>query len=639
MPAIAFAVILPVVCAVVLLAGYRLLPKRWSPATRLAVANILSGLFNSILVRAQLQLDPRPDAEFWVLVHPLLQLPQTVLVLSALVRMLDRSTVPPPPVAAPTEAMAAPVALLPPAPPPLPPPTAASRRFFVRLWRGDYELGITFWGLIPSLTTLASAPILAVQFLDTEPAVGEFGFMGLLVASLILLIATYAFDLVALWRSAARRAQSRRIQGRHRFWSRSAQAFVGVGWIFVVLAMSIITLLIWELNHLVGDDPTIPTYAWRTMRGGTEAELSGGLRLGATRDLVRLLRANPGIRVVHLDSPGGRDAEGERLFKILRRNGLDTYVTRACSSACTLAFGGGVHRWIDRSARIGFHQGGTDVLPEMLAETVLHFVTTSMKQIYLAAGFDPAFVDRMLATPNSELTVPRPYELLAARVATGVVGGGRFALSGLGVDPKSAGFVTSLERRYPLLGLLAAYDEANAKILHTEVIGLWAAGDTADAVGDAIDRAVGVLASARLAGATASRISEVTAHWAEVFTATAHDDPSRCRTLAAGRKDRQSRLAAPPAFDQRRRALVASIITEHDKSYSGMPPHRLEAANGAFAAAARRDLPTDVAKLVTGLSEPHTDPAALCRAWATALVRSATWDPEIRRGLAYRFGL
>ncbi|MFX7559753.1 hypothetical protein ABTJ75_18850, partial [Acinetobacter baumannii] len=86
------------------------------------------------------------------------------------------------------------------------------------------------------------------------------------------------------------------------------------------------------------------------MNDGREAEIAGGIKYGLTRDFERLLDAQPGIRVVHLDSVGGRIGEGKKLNALIRARGLDTYVEANCMSACTLAFAGGTQRILRRGA-------------------------------------------------------------------------------------------------------------------------------------------------------------------------------------------------------------------------------------------------------------------------------------------------
>ena len=126
-------------------------------------------------------------------------------------------------------------------------------------------------------------------------------------------------------------------------------------------------------------------YAMRTMRDGAEAEIAGGFKYGLTNDFQKLLSTSGKLRVVHLDSIGGRVGEAIALNEVIRANGLDTYVSSKCMSACTIAFAGGTRRILRKGAVLGFHAAS---FPGMTKEGIAA-ESKSQKSIFLAAGFDP----------------------------------------------------------------------------------------------------------------------------------------------------------------------------------------------------------------------------------------------------------
>ncbi|WP_206151872.1 hypothetical protein, partial [Staphylococcus aureus] len=73
-----------------------------------------------------------------------------------------------------------------------------------------------------------------------------------------------------------------------------------------------------------------------------------------TDDFAVVLRASRQIRVVHLTSVGGRIGEGEKLYQLIKDNGLIAYVSGRCMSACTVAFAGGRERVLLKGATLGF---------------------------------------------------------------------------------------------------------------------------------------------------------------------------------------------------------------------------------------------------------------------------------------------
>ena len=170
-------------------------------------------------------------------------------------------------------------------------------------------------------------------------------------------------------------------------------------------------------------DPSIPSYAIRTLNTA-EAEIAGGIKYGMTRDFEKLLDENPGIRIVHLDSFGGRIGEGKKLNALIRARKLDTYVETKCMSACTLAFAGGAQRILRKGAVLGFHRGA---FPGSQPDDTTSGVE---RDIYGAAGFSKPFVDRALATKNSDMWKPDSAELLSSRVVTRVTNGRELAWGG-----------------------------------------------------------------------------------------------------------------------------------------------------------------------------------------------------------------
>ncbi len=72
--------------------------------------------------------------------------------------------------------------------------------------------------------------------------------------------------------------------------------------------------------------------------------VQGGLEFGSTRAVRDVLDDNPNVRIVRLESRGGRVAEGLALGTLLRDRNIDTFVNGECSSACVTAFAGGARR-------------------------------------------------------------------------------------------------------------------------------------------------------------------------------------------------------------------------------------------------------------------------------------------------------
>ncbi len=158
------------------------------------------------------------------------------------------------------------------------------------------------------------------------------------------------------------------------------------------------------------DDPGIPAYSIRVMNNGSEAEIAGGIKFGLSSDFEKVLNASRGVRLVHLDSVGGRIGEGQKLNELIKSRGLDTYVDLKCLSACTLAFVAGRQRILKRGAKLGFHRAsfaGEDQVDGSLE-----------RSIYAAAGVSDTFVERAMTTKNAEMWQPSDTDLVSAGVIT-----------------------------------------------------------------------------------------------------------------------------------------------------------------------------------------------------------------------------
>src|SRR6266436_4037246 len=198
------------------------------------------------------------------------------------------------------------------------------------------------------------------------------------------------------------------------------------------------------------DDPDIPAYSIRVMRNGTEAEITGGFKYGLTDDFSKVLKASRQIKVVHLDSKGGRVGEAIRLNSVLRAQGVDTYVSGGCYSACTIAFAAGRNRFLRKGAVLGFH---APAFPGMTKDE-LQSASLDQKQLFIKAGFNKSFVDKALSTPSSDMWTPSAQLMAAADVITRLSDGTEFAVSGFGGDVSKDRMADMLARALPLLKAL-----------------------------------------------------------------------------------------------------------------------------------------------------------------------------------------
>jgi hypothetical protein len=346
--------------------------------------------------------------------------------------------------------------------------------FIARNWRGEYSLVATYWGFgFVGNVAAGLLPVLVAAALPKSDYDPRLIFMTM-VAAWISVGAVGTWQCVAVWRSASRHIKKRSAVGKRSIWAGLAKLVVVLGFIrltgeFVNSGFPQLT----EASRMAFlGDPDIPAYSIRVMRNGTEAEIVGGFKYGLTDDFAKILTASRQIKVIHLDSLGGRIGEAIRLNKLIRENGISTYVSAECYSACTVAFAGGRTRILREGAKLGFHAPS---FPGISKQELLN-IAQDQVNAFSAAGFDRNFVDKALTTPSDQLWKPSDDVLLAAHVITGTSDGSDFAVSGLGAETSRDQIASKLTSAAPILQTLrlkfpADYDQVIAAYYDSFVAG------------------------------------------------------------------------------------------------------------------------------------------------------------------------
>ena len=237
------------------------------------------------------------------------------------------------------------------------------------------------------------------------PPVGE----GVALTSFLSFLCVMTiWQLVGVWRTAGNHMKS---TGRH-VWATLARLAVLIGAMRAIYDFSTVIgpMLSESIDIAMGRDKT-PAHQLRLLRNGTEVELAGGMPFGTADALRKLLDAAPGVQVLHLNSIGGRVAEGYEIYRIVRDRNLATYTATDCVSACTIAFLGGSQRYLSTRARLGFHSisfGGVDQkhIPDINAD---------LRRMLAAHGAPSWFIDKALSTAADSMWYPPNNDLIAAR--------------------------------------------------------------------------------------------------------------------------------------------------------------------------------------------------------------------------------
>ncbi|PSJ43392.1 COG3904 family protein [Allosphingosinicella deserti] len=288
----------------------------------------------------------------------------------------------------------------------------AGRNYLVRHWAGNLSLPMSYWvnGALLSTLILAGTRTLAERIQS-----GSGSLQGLAIVILAYLgisAILWVWSSVGIWRSA----YWHRRRGGTPAWAVAARAMLVITAVATLLRSGDIALQAAEFGQLATGRDSMGAIADMTVsKNGRELILAGSIASGAAKRFETVLQAHPGVTVIVLTSPGGRILEAERIAAIVRARRLDTRVDKACMSACTNILLAGRERTAEESARIGFHAPN---FPGFNAAEMQASVA-AMRNAYLAAGVDPAFVARALTTPAETMWFPSFYELESAGVLTG----------------------------------------------------------------------------------------------------------------------------------------------------------------------------------------------------------------------------
>ena len=138
------------------------------------------------------------------------------------------------------------------------------------------------------------------------------------------------------------------------------------------------------------------------------AQLDGPINFKCFAALEHTLKAYPDLKMLVLNSPGGRIPAARGLVRLIGEAKLATHVDTLCASACTLAFIAGQSRTLSRSAQLGFHgyKLNSSIVTLNIAEE-----KARDRAFFIANGLSQNFAQRAFKTPHNEMWFPS-YETL-----------------------------------------------------------------------------------------------------------------------------------------------------------------------------------------------------------------------------------
>jgi len=289
-----------------------------------------------------------------------------------------------------------------------------SSNYFLKHFYGKLPLWQSFWinTVVVSLIAAYLVIILSAQIKFTlHPSLA---FVFVVMWTILILLGPWQF--IGLWRSAQNHMKT------------SKKSFTAITVFLLVILGSInylnttFTVLVPQIKEFtkigLGKDD-IPKYTISILRNGEELEIYGGIKFGLTKEVKKYFQKYPNIKVIHLNSTGGRIAEAQKLSKYLEKKKLITYTSTGCYSACVDIYMAGAIRLINKNAYLGFHQPS---FPGM-NDKEIQYVIDSNRAYYLSRGVSKSFLDKAYAIKSSDIWKPSHYELKEAGLITQVTNG------------------------------------------------------------------------------------------------------------------------------------------------------------------------------------------------------------------------
>ena len=283
------------------------------------------------------------------------------------------------------------------------PPTNALYQFVTRYWRGDL-------GLITSTLVMLLGVRLALVYV--QPLVPASPALWLIGFCLLANGAVLVWQVVSSGRAAERNMRE------------TGDLLPAVGSYFIVLVAVVLTAGQWinavfalypvEIDQSAGLRP-VPVLP--ISDDGRTVTLAGDIDYRLNTALIDVLAANPGVRRVTLTSDGGHIFAARAIALNIAARGLNTHVTGACRSACTIAFIAGAERSLGPDGQLGFHHYGMDMRQRVATVDYLEEEEKD-RRAFARQGVSAAFLERMFRAGQNQMWTPERGELFEAGVIT-----------------------------------------------------------------------------------------------------------------------------------------------------------------------------------------------------------------------------
>lgn len=339
---------------------------------------------------------------------------------------------------------------------------APDGNWFKLHWQGLLPLDLSYWVNVFAIgiAFLFITPPLFQYLADSEASSTLRGL--LIITFYVVITGVSVWQLTGLYRSADKHTS----RGGSSGWAMIAKLMVVIGigrYCFDMNQTGVPFIL--ESGKLVVGESKLPPLSIRVMNQGTEVELQGGLEFGTSNQLSQVLTDNPSIKIIHLNSIGGRIAEAKKLAKLVKQNNLITYSKTQCLSACPIVFLAGKEKLLGDSAKLGFHSVSFGSVSGSEVEELNKSLISQLEQAKVPSWF----VTKVSKVSSEDMWNPSTDELINAGVIDKVVDTGSYAHSGVS-DWQNPTTIDQELQKHEVYKSLNQFDKEGYKVIKEKMV-------------------------------------------------------------------------------------------------------------------------------------------------------------------------
>jgi len=288
-----------------------------------------------------------------------------------------------------------------------------SKNYFTRHWLGKYSLTQSYWINYVVVSVLF---LFLLKIYPEELITSTLHDLYIYIAVYCITLTVITWQIIGVWRSA----NNHILKTKRRIWAKTVKVLMVFGFISTSFMVQELLPGLNKFSYIFSKEIDIQAYSIRVMNNKKEVEITGGIKFGLTKALRETFNKYPTIKVIHLNSYGGRVVEARLLREFIEERGLVTSTNKGCLSACTIAYMGGASRFIYGEKKLGFHRYGlannqTDFFKKIIVESF-----KEDKAVFLNKGASNNFMNQVYNTSTSDLWFPENDVLFSNNIITGI---------------------------------------------------------------------------------------------------------------------------------------------------------------------------------------------------------------------------